>query len=315
MTAPSAGEISAVLHTAMQVKANTTPRTVQSMAGIIGPSDLGFCHNKAALMTKGVERSDPKNYWWAASVGTAIHTWTAEAFAAAFPEWTVDNVRVTATFPSGASVTGTPDIIVPEWNMVLDVKSVDGFEKVKRFGVSLNHRYQRHTYALGAVQAGLLDDSKPIYVGNVYLDRSGEVPEPLVIIDEFDYALTDEIDQWITDVIYAVAHNEDASRDIAAPVCEKICEFFTACRGALPDTDDPTLITDEETKQAIALYVEGRDMKASGDRMMNQAKVALNGINGTDGQWQVRWTQTNGTDVPGYYREGGMRLDVRKRRG
>ena len=35
-----------------------TPRSMQSKQGIMGPSDLGFCRSKAALMTKGVEQTD-----------------------------------------------------------------------------------------------------------------------------------------------------------------------------------------------------------------------------------------------------------------
>lgn len=309
---PSADEVGIIIGTALKAKSDTTPRTKQGKAGLIGPSDLGFCRNKAALMGKGVQQTDSKSTW-AADVGSAIHEWAGDALRTAFPGWIVDNRRVTATFPSGAEVSGTPDIIVPEWNCILDIKTVDGLEKIKRYGVTQNHKFQRHTYALGAIQAGLLDDTRPLYVGNVYLDRSGEVSEPYPIIDDYDPSLTDEIDQWIGDVIYAIQHREDASRDIAAPVCEKICEFYTVCRGGLP-MGEPSLITDDETKQAIRLYVEAQEMETQAKRMKSQAKVALNGINGSDGEFTVRWTLTNGADVPGYYREPGLRIDVRRSR-
>jgi hypothetical protein len=308
--APSPEDIGIIIGTALKAKSDTTPRTLQSHAGLIGPSDLGFCRNKASLMAKGVPQSDSKNAW-AANVGTAIHEWVGDALRTAFPSWIVDNRRLTATFPSGAEVSGTPDIVQPGWNMILDVKTVDGYEKIKRFGTSLNHRMQRHTYALGAIQAGLLDESQPIYVGNVYLDRSGEEKEPYVVYDLYDPSFTDEIDQWITDVIYSVQHNEDASRDIAAPVCEKICEFYSVCRGALPDSEGG-FITDTTVKDAITLYVEGRDLETRGKRMKDQAKVDLVGVSGSDGVYQVRWTKNSGADVPGYYREPSERLDVRK---
>ena len=58
--------------------------------------------------------------------------------------------------------------------------------------------------------------------------------------------LTDEIDSWVGDVIYAVKNNEDASRDIPAAVCERICSHFTACRGALETNDGAELIIDTE---------------------------------------------------------------------
>ena len=312
MTAPSADVISHVIGTAIKAKSDTTPRTVQSHDGIIGPSDLGFCRNKAALMAKGVPQSDSKSAW-AANVGTAIHEWAGDALRTAFPDWVVDARRLTATFPNGAEVTGTPDIVVPDWNAVLDLKTVDGYEKIKRFGTSLNHRMQRHTYALGAIQAGLLDDSKTVLVGNVYLDRSGEESEPYVVLAEFDPGFTDEVSAWIDDVIYAVQHGEDASRDISAPVCERICEFYTACRGGLP-MGEPTLITDDSTKDAIRLYVEGRDLEKRARQMKDQAKTELVGVNGSDGEWTVRWTKKNGVEVPGYYREPSESLDVRRTR-
>jgi hypothetical protein len=58
--------------------------------------------------------------------------------------------------------------------------------------------------------------SKPVWVGNIYFDRSGKEPKPMVFIEEMDPMLTDEIDSWVQDVIYAVKNNEDASRDIPA---------------------------------------------------------------------------------------------------
>ena len=309
---PTGPDISVIIGTAIKAKSDTMPRTALGHAGHVGPSDLGFCRNKVVLMTKGVPQSDSKSAW-PANVGSAVHDWVGDALRVAFPGWVVDNRRLTATFPNGAEVSGTPDVIVPEWNMVLDLKTVDGFEAIKRFGTSLNHRMQRHTYALAAIQAGLLDDSQTVYVGNVYLDRSGQEREPYVVVEEFDPALTDEVSAWIDDVTYAVTHNEEGSRDIAAPICEKICEFYTACRGGLP-MSEPTLITDEPTRQAIRLYVEGRDLRAKGIKMIEQAKTELVGINGSDGEWTVRWTLKNGVDVPGYYREPSESIDVRRSR-
>lgn len=309
---PTADEIGLIIGTAIKAKSDTTPRTLQGHNGHVGPSDLGFCRQKVVLMSKGVPQSDSKSAW-AANVGTAVHEWVGDALHTAFPTWVIETRRLTATFPNGSEVSGMPDVVIPEWNMVLDLKTVDGYEKIKRFGTSLNHRMQRHTYALGAIQAGLLDGSQTVYVGNAYLDRSGEEREPYVVVEEFDPGFTDEVSAWIDDVIYAVAHDEDASRDIAAPICERICEFYTVCRGGLP-MSEPSLITDDATKQAIRLYVEGRDLEKKARQMKDQAKTELVGVNGSDGEWTVRWTKKNGVEVPGYYREPSESLDVRRSR-
>ncbi len=288
------------------------PRSKQSRDGILGPSDLGFCRQKAVLTTRGVERTDQTNEA-SARIGTAIHRYLAEAFAAANQGWIADSEKVTATFPSGAVISGTPDLICRNENAIIDVKTVDGFEWVRRNGTSLNHKYQRHAYALGAMQAGLLDWRDTVYVGNMYIDRSGKEPEPFFIIEEFDTSLTDEIDLWIQDVIYAVKNGEDGSRDIPAAVCEKICPFFTTCRGGLP-VEEGTVIDSPELIAAVDMYIEARDLEKQAKQMKDEASVILSGTNGSTGRWQVRWVQVPPTTVESFEKRGYTRLDIRKAR-
>ena len=290
------------------------PRSKQSRDGILGPSDLGFCRQKAVLTTRGVERTDETNEA-AARIGTAIHRYLADAFEGFRPNnWIADSRKVTATFPSGAVISGTPDLICADFNIILDIKTVDGFEWVKRNGTSLNHKYQRHTYALGAIQEGLLDPSRNLYVGNMYIDRSGKESDPFFIIERFDDSLTDEIDQWIQDVIYAVKNNEDASRDIPAAVCEKICPFFTTCRGALEVHEGGEFIDNPELVTAIDMYVEARDLEKQAKQMKDEASFILGGVNGTTGTWQVRWVEVAPTMVEAFEKRGYRRLDIRKTR-
>ena len=288
------------------------PRSKQSRDGILGPSDLGFCRQKAVLTTREVQQTDKTNEA-AARIGTAIHRYVAQAFAQANQGWIADSEKVTATFPSGVAISGTPDLICPSENAIIDVKTVDGFEWVKRNGTSLNHKYQRHAYALGAMQAGLLDGSRTVYVGNMYIDRSGKEPEPFFIIEEFDPSLTGEVDSWIGDVIYAVKNGEDASRDIPAAVCEKICPFFTACRGGLP-VDEGSLIDSPELVAAVDMYVDARDLEKRAKQMKDEASAVLAGTNGSTGTWQVRWVEIPPTVVERFEKRGYTRLDIRKAR-
>jgi hypothetical protein len=97
-------------------------------------------------------------------------------------------------------------------------------------------------------------------------------------------------------------------------VCEKVCEFFTACRGALPARDGEP-ITDPSLVDAIHAYDEGRKLERRGAQMKRDAAAVLTGINGSDGQFQVRWVTIAGSEVPGYYRAESTRIDVRKVRG
>lgn len=302
------------LQDALETNEAQSPRTAQSREGILGPSDIGFCRQKAVLVTRQVQPTDEVSHW-AAIVGTAIHNYVETAFKKSHPDWilgSIDKVRVSATLPSGAVISGTPDIVIPSRNMVLDIKTVDGFEWTTRNGPSSSHKYQRHLYALGLIEAGILDGSKPVLVGNLYYDRSGKQKTPLLYVDEMDNALTEVIDSWIGDVIYAVRNGEDSARDVAAVVCQQICELFTACRGSLPTSDTPEPITDEFLLSAIDMYVDGRDMEKKGSQMKKEASTLLKDVNGSSGKHQVRWVQVNASFIEGYERAASSRLDVRK---
>ena len=293
---------------------DNSARSMQASEGRLGPSDIGFCRQKAALMTRGIEASDssPK---WAAAVGTAIHNYVETAIKDMFPNWllgSIDDLSVTATLPSGAEISGHPDIVIAAENTVLDIKTVDGFEWIKREGTSQQHKYQRHLYALGCIESGLFDESQTVYVGNIYFDRSGKEQTPLVVVEEMDPTLTNEIDAWITDVIYAVKNKEDASRDIPAAVCERICSHFTACRGSLDVHQGSVMIEDAETLAAVDMYTEARDMAKQADQMKKEASSRLHGINGSTGNWQIRWVEVQPTTVDSFEKAGYSRLDVRK---
>lgn len=307
-----------LIATAVKAYGEGSERSIQSAEGRLGPSDLGFCRQKALLMLRGTEQSDSTSIA-AAQVGTAIHHYLADAIKMFFPQWIVDEKRVTATFPSGSEVSGTPDIIAPEWNAIIDNKTVDGFAWVKREGTSQNHKYQRHTYALGAIQEGLLDGTKTVWVCNLYWDRSGKEPEPYFTFEEFDPTLTDEIDSWIGDVQYAALNGEDAMRDIPAPVCEKICSFFSVCRGGLPTLEGGDMIEDADRIAALRMYIEARDLEkqaASDKRAAQAVLLGTNGIGNIDGQpYQVRWTYVNPTRVESFDKQGFDRMDVRKVKG
>lgn len=309
-------KVKELISTALSDFMNNSARSIQAADGIIGPSDIGFCRQKAALMIQGVATTDnpPK---WSAAVGTAVHNYVERAIKDAHPDWllgSIDEIEVTATLPSGAEIKGHPDIVVPASNAVLDIKTVDGFEWIKREGTSQQHKYQRHLYALGLIESGILDSSKTVLVGNIYFDRSGKEPEPLVMIEEMDPTLTPEIDSWVQDVIYAIKHGEDASRDIPAAVCERICPYFTACRGALEIHDGAELITDPELKTAIELYVEAREAINKADKLKKEAQQRLLGVNGTTGDYNVRWVEVQPATVQSFEKAGYLRMDIRKAR-
>lgn len=310
-----ADKIKQLITAAIKGSMDGSARSIQAAEGIIGPSDVGFCRNKVALMVKGVAPTDspPK---WSAAVGTAIHNYVEAAIKEMYPDWlvgSIDEIETTTVLPSGAEIKGHPDVVVPAANAVLDIKTVDGFEWIKREGTSLQHKYQRHLYAMGLVQMGLLSPDN-LLVGNVYFDRSGKESEPIVLVEEFDPTLTNEIDSWVQDVIYAVKNGEDASRDIPAAVCERICSHFTACRGALEVHDGAEPITNPELLAAVRMYVEARDTASAAEKAKKEAQQRLLGVNGSTGDYNVRWVEVQPTTVQSFDKQGYLRMDIRKAR-
>ena len=296
------------------------PRTQQSHAGDIGPSDIGFCRQKVALMLKGVQQSDSKSIW-AAEVGRALHAHVLAQFKEAAPDrfltetHDLERLTVPINLSSGVSIVhpGHPDMVDLELNAVIDIKTVDGLSVIRRSGPSTSQRFQRWLYGKGCVDAGVLDPSKPVYVGNLWFDRSGSDENPHLDLEEFTPELGFEIEQWIDDTIYAVKHDEDASRDVAAPVCEVICEFFTVCRGTLPD-QNADVITDQSVIDAVRAYREGMELEKQGKALKRDSKAMLEGISGMADGFQIRWTYVGDSEVAATIRQGHHRLDVRPAR-
>ncbi len=281
-------------------------RSYQSRAGKLGPSDIGFCRNKATLTAKGVQPTDDVSTW-AASLGTAIHNYVESALHDMYPTWQLGSIHETyvkATLPCGAEIGGHPDIVIADEKTVIDIKTVNGFSWVRRAGVSDSHKYQRHLYALGLIQAYDWDPAD-VKVGNLYMDRSGAEDDFILEIEPFDPSLTSEIDDWVQDVMYAIQHDESAMRDIAAPVCERICSLFTACRGGL-ETSDEQSYSEKGLVEAVQAYVDARETEKEAKSLKTQAQLRLRNVNGVVDGMQVRWVEIATT--------GNMRLDVRKAR-
>ena len=101
-------------------------------------------------------------------------------------------------------------------------------------------------------------------------------------------------------------------RDIPAPVCEKICAFYTVCRGSLGTSDSDGLINDSTLVSAIDMYVEAREMGNQAEKMKKEAQAILSGINGSTGEYQVRWVDVAPTTVNSFDKQGYSRMDIRK---
>jgi hypothetical protein len=270
------------------------PRSKQTREFRVGMSELGFCSERTRRMLAGITPEPTDNL--AAFIGTAIGDYVERAVFKAYPGVLrqVEVTTVLATDQRTYTLTGHPDLVFP-WGVV-DVKTVNGLEAVRRTGPSTQQQYQRHGYALGAHAAGFL--TRPLHevkVANVWFDRSAEDNKCHVQMETFDPEILSEAGRWLDDVVYAYLNDEPAQKEPPRNMCEVACGHFSTCR--LFDTDVEGLITDEPTLTAIDMYREGLELEAEGARLKKEARPMLKGVSGSDGTWMVRWVHVEGGTV------------------
>lgn len=239
---------------------------------------------------------------------------------------------------SKAEGAGGPDLFVQG---IWDLKSKDKLDVIRKYGPSKQQVFQVTGYAkamtetlllidratgepttdpnLGdpvvdehGVETGetVLDPTKPIWITDVYFDRSGAQDECYSFGWFYDPAVLLEIDDWIHDVKYAVVNNTEASKDKPREWCWSYCEYATLCRGN--DTDVEGLIEDPEILSAVNLYAEGLALEKVAKKKKDTAKLAIpSQLSGSTGTHNVRWVEIGPTVVAESTRAGYRKLDIR----
>lgn len=313
MTAPLTGEALAELVVdAARRRTMNSPRTQQAVNHVLGPSDLGGCREYLRRMVLGepFDDDDDTDPRWPAFIGTAVGDHLEHALALA-DEQTRTQVPLAVLLPSGRQTRGTCDIVMPQHDLIADLKAKDGLATVRRAGPSFENLVQINLYLLGAIQAGLV--SPDARWALIYYDRSGREHTPYVVTGTLDMTLIAAMEERLDDVEYAVTMGEETSRDLPEPVCRVICPFYGSCRSGV--TDAQGLITDPGQLDAVAQYRAGAELEKEGARLKDEAKQALKGVAGSTGQYTVRWVEIGATTVPETVRRGYTRMDIRKIRG
>lgn len=279
------------------------PRSNQSQRGALGVSDVGVCRERARRKIMGSPRSTMLTPM-SAMVGTWVDAGVRAARKASNPALIVD-AEFHVKLPSGEVLPGHPDEIDPTEPSICDVKTVDGLSAVRRSGPDEQQQFQRHLYALGALQNGLVHDAESLIVRNVWVDRSGRHNDVHVQQEPFDEGQVQRASEWLADVTYACDNGEEASKDKPAQWCFACCEYAGSCRrdylgGA--ELTDPTLVG------AVLAYEEARTLGKELELVKEDAARMLRGVDGTVGDLSVRSTHVNGTESRGSYE----RLDVRR---
>jgi len=252
-----------------------------------------------------------------AFIGTALgdHMEKAIESSGLFPDAVI---QATVTVPlkgergNTYEVVGHPDVILPGDALVIDNKSSAGLQLARRVGPNQQQQFQRHLYAYGAWLGGFFGDTplEDVRVGNVWIDRTGNTKEVHVNTEPFDQMVVDMAALWLDDVVYAYLNDEEARKEPAREVCFATCGFAPECRGL--ETDVIGLLTDETVLEAVDMYREGLDLEKQGRALKEEAKPALDGIEGSTGKFTVRWVHVNEVEVPATIRRAYKRLDIRK---
>lgn len=265
-----------------------TDRSQQSVAGLIGPSDM-VCRERARHITVGTPMTD-RTSSAAAIMGTFIHKGIEAYRAAANPDL-LHEIEVEIELPNGATMLGHADEVDPIENSVTDYKTVADLDYRRRVGVEPAHLRQVHLYALGLVQAGIL---KPHPIVRIcYVDRAGFHSEPFVYQQRFDDDVIDHATEWIGDVIYAVKNGEEASKDWPREMCRRFCPYYSTCRK--DELEGDALLG--PLAEAAHTYFDAHKSELENKRVKEQAREALVGANGfTEEGVAVRWVTVQKED-------------------
>lgn len=288
------------------------PRSKQTENFVVGISELGFCSERTRRMLAGIRPDVADSI--EAFIGTALGDHIESAIEKRWPE-AIRQAEVTTQLHGDQgtyNLTGHPDLLFP-WG-VLDVKTTRGLDVVRRTGPSTQQQYQRHGYALGAWEAGYFGEVPldEVQVANVWFDRAGDDKGCYVQMEPFSGEKIAEAGAWLDEVVYAYLRGEQARKEPPRAMCEAICGHFLDCRAL--DSDVEGLITEPRYLAAVSMYREGLALEKDGRMLKEQGRANLSGVNGSTGEFAVRWVQVNESIVPEQKRRAHQKLSITKQK-
>ena len=294
-------------------------RDQQTKDYILGISDMGWCREYARHMVLKTPR-DPgyvrkERYDWAAMIGRSLEGSVLDALQAG-DLVLKRGLEVSVVLPSGLRIKGHPDAVLVGVlggvDVVIDVKTKDGLAAPMKDGADLQQQFQRRLYGHACKQEGLVSGN--VKVGNLWLDRSASSDQwAWVELEDLEDYMLDEVDQWLSDVTYAVTHDEPAMQDQPYHLCETVCPFFVSCRGdAEPPevVDDPHGVVDRAAaamREATALEREAKDLRRS-------YREEVEGITGKTERFAITSTRINESETPAQFRKAHTRVTIRERK-
>lgn len=278
-------------------------RSAHGDAGGIGASNFGCREEMRRILTRS-ERTDSPDKT-AAIVGSYIDGGVKAARVAANPALLVDAELTVTLYPRNAGKEGYkfpvhPDEIDRDEPSVTDLKTKNGLEAIRRGLADEQYRFQRHLQYLAAYQAGLVPAEG--IARNVFLDRSGSDARVHVEQEPFSMQVIEQATEWLDDVLYAVRHGEEASKDRPRIWCEDYCPFFTSCRVGEIEVEQ---ITDPRLAAMVDTLGEARS-RAKTDKQLIEELVKgdrpLAGLTGRTERFQIVSKWINSEKQTPHYR-------------
>lgn len=310
---PAEEAIAKAVYDAIQTASNYSNRSLQSKEFKVGVSDLGFCSEYTKRQLAGIP-PEWESDALAAFIGTAVGDHAETAIKKHLWPHAIIQSEVTVRLEGDEgrvyNLPGHPDVIDPDDGVLIDLKTVNGLEIVKRTGPKKSQQFQRHCYAKAAWEAGMFGglSLEEVYVANVWIDRSGKDHECHVQMEPYSEDVVREAGMWLDEVVYGYIHDSEVPKEPSREFCEVWCGHFSTCRAL--DTDVEGLLTDPEVLEAVKLQLEAAELDRKSKRLKAIAKGALEGVQGSTGEHLVRWTHVNGGPVS-FTRQGYDRLDIK----
>lgn len=290
-------------------------RSQHSAARKLGISNLGHCRRYTQFVIEDTEPTDEQDNYQAAFNGTAI----GDLVEKHLPYETQGEVTVTIPMRDGyvLRLLGHPDIIRRDDNGkvkgVWDLKSKAGLDLVRKYGIPQNNMWQVTAYGKALIDAGEAD-ADDLELGLIYIDRSGDDPQPHVKAWTWSESDWQEIVDWLDDVVEAMVTNTEAQKDMPREsFCQSWCEYATACWAH--DTDVTGLLNQPQYVTALEAYLEGGRLEREGKNLKKAAQSELRGVVGnvptSQGIKSMRWIDVPGGDVS-FTRQPYQRLSITK---
>ena len=313
------------VHSAISDSMRFSARSEWANANKIGVSDIGGCREYVRRTIIDEEFTDPQENFAAAFVGTAVGDYAEKALQwwadRNHPEWHVrTQLSVTVRlniYGFELNLPGHPDalmiVTMPDGevrHVVVDFKSKDKLGATRRSGPEDKQRFQVTLYTKALIDDGTIEEDKA-WCALTFIDRSGAEPRPVSFAWKYDPTILQQAEQWMEDVIYAVQHGEETSRDMPRSWCWEVCPRATACRGF--DTDAQGVIEQQHLIDAVETHKVATATVKAAKNDLDSAKSVLANVAGVAGADVVRWIEIPPiVDSEGEVKRAGYRrLDIR----